>query len=113
MKNITAKIIRVKRKVSRERSNCLDVNKYSPAAEEILYHHQDWCPQNNSLEMSGTEIPSLARILHVIDYYMQAVYLEDKAAGLQGTKELSNFSRQESGQKFDSQVVKKMIGILN
>ena len=89
------------------------VNKYSPAAEEILYHHRDWCSQSNSSKISGAEIPILARILHVIDYYTQAVYLGEEDTSFQGTKELTSFLRQESGQKFDPQVIKKLIEVLH
>ena len=89
------------------------VNKYSRVAEDILYHHQNWCAQNNSLEISGTDIPILARVLHVIDYYTQAIYLADEDFNINGIKELISFLKKESGQKFDPQIVNKLTEILN
>mgnify|MGYP006273510001 CR=1 FL=1 len=63
--------------------------------------------KGNKTDLTGEKIPLVARILHVLDYYVEYLYLN------RGTKEeLINYLTEEAGHKFDPCLVTEFIDII-
>ena len=84
--------------------------KLSSVAEEILTHHENWDGSGYPQGLKGEEIPFLARVIAVVDSYLE--FKQDLDNEKKAKKEALEKLKSGAGTKFDPEIVKKFIDIL-
>ncbi|MBM7558051.1 diguanylate cyclase domain-containing protein [Halanaerobacter jeridensis] len=92
----------------------------TPIADEILYHHESWNGTGYPQQLTGEEIPVLARMIYIVSYYYELITSVDCGMKMNVSckfeyteKEALEKIERYAGSLFDPKLVEEFLELFN